>query len=654
MDTENNQIMKLDEVKNKINLMIKKGWEEYRKYELHTAREFGKQILEISILNNYARGQMIAYYLFGLINASLNRFDLALDDYFEGLRSVINSDDSDSISMAYENVGRCYGQLEDYDKSIEFFKKSLALKRSLSVCNNIGECYLRMNQLDLAYEYLHEAYSQSKIKAQDRDHKSFLFSDICMNLSQVYIRRKESERALLILQEVMEQDAIKKDMKIKSALFSAMGVTYTHLKQYSIADKYFKQAISIAIQFDAKEVLYESYRNYSHYFQQLGDYAEAVKQNDKYLEIRSVLFSKEITNKVLVLSEHFSKEIKELETRQMEIKQSNLEIENKLKQLQAIYARVNGIGQVGIFSEKMKNIMKMVDFFHYDRNVPVIIEGDSGTGKEIIARMIHFNKSEETRPFITLNCSAISATLFESELFGYEDGAFTGANEKGRQGKFELAQGGTLFLDEISDLPLELQPKLLRALQQREIYRVGGNVSIKLDVRIITATNKDLRQEIINKRFRNDLYYRLNTGHIFIPRLQDRKEEIIPLAQMFLHNFSKEKRKHFQYIEPEAVEFLRRFPWQGNVRELRNTIERIVLLYDDEILRREHLNFLTGNIDKVTFDGSIQVDFDDKDSTLANIEARVIYKTLNKFEGNITQTAKYLSTSRNRIYKRKL
>jgi two-component system, NtrC family, response regulator AtoC len=638
------------EVKSAINLLIKDGWENYRKYEMHTARDFADQILKIAKANSYPRGIMIAYYLYGLINASLNRFDLALDDYFEGLKAVLNKTDDDSESMAYENIGRCYGQLEDYEKSIEYFHKSLSLNESLSVRDNLGQCYLRMNQIDLADKYLSEAYSKLKKDKDIAIHKLFLFSDICLNLSQVHLKKKQPEEALKVLMEVLKLDVIEKDMKIKSSLYSAMGLTYSHLKQYREADEFHQKSIEIAIQYDTKEVLYESYRNYAEHFEMQGKFEDAFHQNEKYLETRNELFSTEITNKVLALSAHFDKELKDLEITQKEIEHGKNEIENKLKQLQAIYASVSGIGKVGIFSEKMKSIMKMVDFFHLDRSVPVLIEGETGTGKEIIARMIHFNRSEDDGPFVILNCSAISATLFESELFGYEEGAFTGANQKGRMGKFELAQDGTLFLDEIGDLPIELQPKLLRALQQKEIYRVGGNKRIPLNVRIIAATNRDLRQEIKTGNFRSDLYYRLNTGHIFIPNLQERDEEIIPLAQMFLIDFSKEKRKHFQYIETAAAKILQTFSWPGNVRELRNAIERIVLLNDDVCLKKEHLNFITGIEQQESGFDKIQFDFRDKELQLSSIEEQIVSNVLKMHQGSISNTAKYLKTSRNRIY----
>jgi two-component system, NtrC family, response regulator AtoC len=640
------------EVKDSINVLIRKGWKDYRKFNLHKAQDFAEQILHIAKSNDYPRGIMISFYLKGLINTNLNRFDLALDDYFEGLKAVLNKSDDDSVSMAYENIGRCYGQLENYEKAIEYFKKAKNLKGYYSLSNNIGECYRRMNMIDLAYEHLFDAYTKVIETGKIKDEQVSLFGDICLNLSQVYLKKNQPENALKVLFEVLKYEAIELDMKIKGAIYSALGLTYSHLKQYNEAEFYHQRSIEIAIQYDTKEILFESYRNYAQHFEMQEKFEDAFQQNEKYLETRNALFSTEITNKVLVLSAHFDKELKEIELKKKELETGKNEIENKLSQLQAIYASVSGIGQVGIFSEKMKNIMKMVDFFHLDRSVPVLIEGETGTGKEIIARMIHFNHTEGGGPFITLNCSAISSSLFESELFGYAEGAFTGANQKGRIGKFELAQVGTIFLDEIGDLPLELQPKLLRALQQKEIYRVGGNDSIPLDVRIIAATNRDLRQEIKLGNFRSDLYYRLNTGHIFIPSLQERSEEIVPLAQMFLQNFSREKRKHFQYIDQEAVEILQNFPWNGNVRELRNAIERVVLLNDNDCLKKKHLIFLTGeekgqsNLDK------LHLDFNDDYSTLINIEAQIVQNALSMFKGSITQAAKYLKTSRNRIYKR--
>ncbi|MGE5418400.1 MAG: sigma-54-dependent transcriptional regulator, partial [Acidobacteriota bacterium] len=207
------------------------------------------------------------------------------------------------------------------------------------------------------------------------------------------------------------------------------------------------------------------------------------------------------------------------------------------------YINIMGIGQAGVFAESMKQIFEQAQVLHSAREIPVLVNGETGTGKELVARYIHCLEGEGCSPFIDVNCSALSPTLFESELFGYEAGSFTGGLSGGRKGKFDLASGGTLFLDEISEIPVELQAKLLRVIQEKEFFRVGGLQKIKCDVRIICATNVNIEKRIDQGLFRRDLYHRLSAGHIIIPPLKDRKEEIVPLAQMFMRHFAKEKAK---------------------------------------------------------------------------------------------------------------
>lgn len=233
----------------------------------------------------------------------------------------------------------------------------------------------------------------------------------------------------------------------------------------------------------------------------------------------------------------------------------------KLFTLQSTLREVTKTGSIGIFSSAMKNIVNMCEKYHKERDVPVLIQGDTGIGKEIIARLLHHgNGQNDERPFVPVNCAAIAPHLFESELFGYAEGAFTGARKNGAVGKMELAQGGTLFLDEIGEMPKEFQPKLLRALQEREIYRVGGDKLIKLDVRFVFATNRDLKQMVEKNEFRNDLYYRLNLGQIKIPPLNERKDEIVPLAQMFLEKYAIKRMKAFRFIADDAREILVNYP----------------------------------------------------------------------------------------------
>jgi two-component system, NtrC family, response regulator AtoC len=317
-----------------------------------------------------------------------------------------------------------------------------------------------------------------------------------------------------------------------------------------------------------------------------------------------------------------------------------------------------GVGNIGIFSNKMREIRDLSEKLHNDRTLPVLIEGETGTGKEVAARMIHYGHGDVTAPFVSINCTAIPPNLFETELFGYEEGAFTDAKKKGAMGKFELAQGGTIFLDEIGDLPLDIQPKLLRVLEERAIYRVGGLKKIELDIRVICATNQNLFQKVKQGKFREDLFYRLNVAYIRIPPLRERKEAIAPLAQLFLTQFAEKKNRQFRYLHTDAVKILEDCPWPGNIRELQNTIERVVLLYDDIEVRPEHLRFLTdmnGDLlsDASQCDGNVlqpgKIKLPPDKLDLKELEDEIVRKTLEKFDGNKTRTAEYLGLTRSAL-----
>jgi len=294
-------------------------------------------------------------------------------------------------------------------------------------------------------------------------------------------------------------------------------------------------------------------------------------------------------------------------------------IQYELERYKKIYSNIIEGEDIGIFSDKMKSIVDLCLKLHNNPEIAVLIEGETGTGKEVIARLIHKGEAENTKPFITINCSAISPTLFESELFGYERGAFTGAKSEGSIGKLELAQGGTIFLDEIGDMPLEMQPKLLRTIQQKEIYRIGGKRSIKLNVRFLCATNQSLQEKVDKNQFRKDLFYRINSGYIHIPPLRDRKTEIAPIARMILNKVSNEKKRKYDSIGREAVFLLENYDWPGNIRELKNTIERICLLHDDTTLKAEHLNFLNASKFE-TSDNKLIIDFSVDEYPIKEIE----------------------------------
>jgi Nif-specific regulatory protein len=254
-----------------------------------------------------------------------------------------------------------------------------------------------------------------------------------------------------------------------------------------------------------------------------------------------------------------------------------------LEELKEKYDFSNIIGTAGPMRQVYEQIAQVAH-----TNTTVLIRGESGTGKELIAHAIHYNSTRAQKPFIKVNCAALPETLIESELFGYEKGAFTGAHAL-KKGRFELAEGGTLFLDEIGDLNLTTQVKLLRVLQEKEFERLGGTVTIRTNVRMITGTHKDLEKAMAEGNFREDLYYRLNVFAIFVPPLRDRKSDLLLLADHFLQKYSREHQKDIRRISTPAIDMLTAYHWPGNVRELENVIERAVLVCDSNVVHGHHL-----------------------------------------------------------------
>ncbi len=339
------------------------------------------------------------------------------------------------------------------------------------------------------------------------------------------------------------------------------------------------------------------------------------------------------------------------------VKVATADIERQLVHLKAMVAEQAGTAKIGIYSAVMKRIAEQAEKYHTDRSLPVLIQGETGVGKEIIARMIHFGSmhTELAGPFVDINCTAITPSLFESELFGYEAGSFTGGVARGSKGKLDMAMGGTLFLDEIAEIPTELQAKLLRVLEEKSFYRVGGLKKITTDLRIICATNLNFEQRIEQGLFRKDLYYRLKVGQIIIPPLRERQDDILPLALMFLRDFSQRRGKHFRDIGSSAAEFLLNYSWPGNVRELRNAMEWVSFMYDAAELRLEHLGNLTdGNNTARPAVKPAAAPTDDQleHHVLQDHFDHLVKEALEKWHGNKTKAAQHLGISVRTLYYR--
>jgi DNA-binding NtrC family response regulator len=272
----------------------------------------------------------------------------------------------------------------------------------------------------------------------------------------------------------------------------------------------------------------------------------------------------------------------------------------------------------------------------------VLIRGESGTGKELVARAIHYNSNRRTKHFTALNCAAIPENLVESELFGYEPGAFTGATSR-KEGLFELTNGGTLFLDEIGDLPLQLQSKLLRVFQDREIRRIGGKDTIKVDVRIIAATNKDLEREVAEGKFREDIYYRLKVVTITLPPLRERSGDIPELVNFFLAKYNEEFGKRIKSIEPAVMKALTEYNWPGNIRQMESVIERAVLLNDTGVINMKDIH---GELEILQPGGRASAfDIPPEGMDLEKMENELIHKAMERAGGVATKAAKLLGMS---------
>jgi two-component system response regulator HydG len=302
------------------------------------------------------------------------------------------------------------------------------------------------------------------------------------------------------------------------------------------------------------------------------------------------------------------------------------------KQLEDIRAKGQMIGASPAFRRMLTLIEQIAD-----SSATILIQGESGTGKELVARTIHERSGRRAGPFVAVNCAALPETLLESELFGYEKGAFTGAAGR-KEGRFELANGGTLFLDEVADLSLVTQPKILRVLQEGEFERLGATRSIQVDVRIVAATNQDLADMVKDKRFREDLYYRLNVITVRVPPLRERHEDIRVLAQHYLRVYAAKNGRKLEGFSNEALERLESYAWPGNVRELENLIERTVLLARKDRIDAEDLPEEVAGVKRPPRDAILEL----VGTPLADIEQRLLDETLRITGGNKTQAAKLL------------
>jgi DNA-binding NtrC family response regulator len=330
--------------------------------------------------------------------------------------------------------------------------------------------------------------------------------------------------------------------------------------------------------------------------------------------------------------------LKAILAKAVEQKSLKNEIARLKGQLESTYGFSSIIGK----SPGMENVFRMVEAIK-DSSINVLITGETGTGKDLLANAIHYTSRRHFRPFVAVNCAAVPRELLESEFFGHEKGAFTGAVTK-RIGKFEEAHTGTLFLDEIGELELSLQAKILRAIQEKEIERVGSNKKIKVDVRLIASTNRDLSEDLKGGRFRTDLYYRLNVVQIKLPPLRERKSDIPLLVTHFIDKFAQRENKHISSVSPEVMNLFLNYYWPGNLRELENVIERAVVLARSEVISLQNI---PSDLKKGARKGNINAS---GLKPLKELQKETILQALEAFNGNKSKAAKALGITRKALY----
>lgn len=345
----------------------------------------------------------------------------------------------------------------------------------------------------------------------------------------------------------------------------------------------------------------------------------ALQQGEKVLAVVATLIARHVINLERI---HMEKD---------KLKLENIRLKGELENR---YSFSNIIGN----SNKMREVFQMISQVSRS-NATVLIRGESGTGKELVANSIHYNSHRNSHPFVKINCAALPANLIESELFGHEKGSFTGALQQ-KKGKFEMAHQGTIFLDEIGTMDLAVQVKLLRVLQEKEFERVGGHQTIKVDVRIIAATNSNLEDMVEKGKFRDDLYFRLNVFPIYMPSLRMRRTDVILLADHFLEKYSKEHFKDIKRFSTPAIDMLMEYHWPGNVRELENCIERAIILCNEGAIHSYHLppSLQTGKTSHTLAPITME-------EAVANLEREMIIDSLKNTRGNIKKSAELIGTT---------
>ena len=600
--------------------------------------EFHKIACRTSIKLQNERSTAVSYNNIGNVYMRLNNYEKALENYLKSLDLKQKQPNKKDVAFTINNIGNLYYRINKYAQALKFYKQALQLNeemnnekgKSISL-NNIGITYDDLKDYDKAME----SHSESlKIKQKLNDQSGISAS--LNNIGNVLRYQKKYEEAL---------DYYTKSLQIKNEIQDQLGIAltsnnighiYMKLKQFDVAFSYLDQSMQMADKIGAKELQKINLGTLSEYYDKVHDYKNALIYYKKYSKLNEKINDEKTGKRILQMQQNFEIE--------QEVR------ENKTLHLQDIVDKYSLISKelerridktfIGE-SKAIKSILKQTMQVAQYQDTNVLIIGESGTGKEIIADIIHHSGSRKEHNFCPINCSAIPETLLETEFFGHKKGTFSGADSD-KKGLFELADKGTIFLDEIADMTLPLQAKLLRAIEEKKIKKLGQQEEIPVDVRIIAATNQDIEEQVRNKEFRLDLFHRLNTIIIHIPPLRERPDDIEPLVRHFVQAFTQNMNKSFPEIDNNVFDVLKEYSFPGNVRELKNLVERAMIFCENNILDAQCF----------PLSKPIVTSFEEENHNIKETERKLIISALNKTRFNQSKAAILLGISRQTLIRR--
>ncbi len=634
----------------------------------------------------------------------LNKYEQAIHWFKHAIEGREESLGDHPLGVLYNNIGNCYARICEFDDALKYCIKALKLREKnneqlgIASCYlNIGEIYSRMDNIDHAIEVVDKSVQIYRKAGQE--------IQLSKALNMMGILLKDSgrlEESIPYFTESLKYKEKHGKQHLIHNTLHALGLVHEELKDYTTARYFFERTLKLRKEIDDDESvvssmislarllnLEERYTEalemcnqidvsslerkdlklgllgvYVNSYSGIGDYENAYRYLIKLHEIKDIIYNEERLAKLDEIQTKYDLETQKREAeiyrlKNVELMEKNRQIaeqktciENTLSQLRRserslnfIQDRLHEVAGSKIIgeSDEIKAVLDMVGKVALTDNTTVLIIGESGTGKELIAKAIHDASKRSKNFFHGVNSSAISATLFESELFGHEKGAFTGALTA-KPGWFEVANGGTLFLDEIGTMPVEQQIKLLRVLEERNVIRVGARNQISVNVRIISATNQNLTELVHDGKFREDLYHRLAAFVIHIPPLRERVTDIPILFEHYIGFFSRAMNKTIRRVDPDVIEMLMKYPFPGNIRELKNLAEKAVILCDSSTLQKGHVS-LHGSALAKPVQGSTTMN-------LAELEEQAIRKALEITHGNQAAAARLLGITAKAVERR--